>query len=113
MDGADADEDDSGFRLSDDDEDEEMGGGASDGEERSGRPGLFVDSDASNAGSVAGDYSYSDGELVDCSDFSDGQVRVVYFIYVLSLSLFSPRTPASNLTAYRLPPHPHTPARRS
>ena len=109
MDGADADEDDSGFRLSDDDEDEEMGGGASDGEERSGRPGLFVDSDASNAGSVAGDYSYSDGELVDCSDFSDGQVRVVYFIYVLSLSLslFSPRTPASNLTAYRLPP-PHT-----
>lgn len=57
-----------------------------DGEERRGRPALFVDSDASAGASIAGDYSYSDGELLDCSDFSDGQVSAPF---LLSIRVFS------------------------
>lgn len=65
-----------------------------DGEERRGRPALFVDSDASAGASIAGDYSYSDGELLDCSDFSDGQVSAPF---LLSIRVF-PSFPSLALT---------------
>ena len=89
-----------------------------DGEERRGRPALFVDSDASAGASIAGDYSYSDGELLDCSDFSDGQVSAPFLLSIrvfpsfpslaltlplfpapLSLSLSRPRGPRPDYNA--------------